>query len=158
MTIFHGHLVAAACLALGIEGPHSDLPDIIVSDGSTAKVKVKVMDLASIVVDKWTVVPEGILGQPLQDSGDGVKNYARVLCHLASLVAEFYDGWSEGDGPRMLRCWKILMLHFFANRNTKYAIESLRLQFQLATLPPYLAHQLRPFCEHSRRARSQHSM
>ena len=121
MTIFHGHLVAAACLALGIEGPHSDLPDIIVSDGSTAKVKVKVMDLASIVVDKWTVVPEAILGQPLQDSGDGVNNYARVLCHLASLVAEFYDGWSEGDRPRMLRCWKILMLRFFTNRNTWWA-------------------------------------
>ena len=130
-------------MELGIDSPDDDLPEIMIEGlNTTVTLRVKVSELATRVVDAWTVVPEAILGQPLEDSGDGVNNYAHVLCHLASLVAEFYDGWREGDGPRMLRCWKILMLHFYANRNTKYAIESLRLQFQLATLPPYLVHQL----------------
>ena len=57
-------------------------------------------------------------------------------------MAEFTDAWSEGDGPRILRCWKVMMLHFYANRNTKYALEALRLQFDLASLPPSLVHQL----------------
>ena len=34
------------------------------------------------------------------------------------------------------------MLHFHADRRTKYALEALRLQFQLATLSPDLVHQL----------------
>lgn len=129
LTAFHGHLVAAACLELGIKSA-DDFP----LDSTGAQVKVNLSDVASAIVDKWTVVPEAIIGQPLlNDSSDGVNNYAHVLCHFASLVSEFYDGWREGDGLRMLRCWKILMLHFFANRNTKYALESLRLQFQLAS-------------------------
>ena len=69
-------------------------------------------------------------------------NYTRVLCHFAALVLEFTDAWSEGDGERILRCWKIFMLHFHAERRTKYALEALRLQFQLATLSPDLVHQL----------------
>ncbi len=34
------------------------------------------------------------------------------------------------------------MLHFHADRRTKYALEALMLQFQLASLPPDLVHQL----------------
>ncbi len=96
----------------------------------------------TLLVDRWTIVPEAILGQPLPDISEGVYNYARDLCHLAPIVIEFTDAWSEGDGPRILHCWKVMMLHFYANRNTKYALEALRLQCDLASLPPSLAHQL----------------
>ena len=34
------------------------------------------------------------------------------------------------------------MLHFHAERKTKYTLEALRLQFQFATLQPNLVHQL----------------
>ena len=44
---------------------------------------------------------------------------------------------------QICRCWKLCMLHFHAERKTKYAIEgALRLQFQFATLQPNLVHQL----------------
>ena len=78
----------------------------------------------------------------MKESEDGVYNYARVLCHYAALVAEFTDYWSEGDGERDIPCWKIFMLHFHSERRTKYALEALRLQLQLATLSPDLVHQL----------------
>ncbi len=42
----------------------------------------------------------------------------------------------------MLRCWKVFLMHFYADRRTKYAFESLRSQFQLASLPPHLVSQL----------------
>jgi len=65
-----------------------------------------------------------------------------VMCHFAALAVEFTDAWSEGDGPRILRCWKILMIHFYSNGNTKYCLQALKLNFQLATLSPDLVNQL----------------
>ena len=98
-------------------------------------------DVAKKVVKEFTVIPESLLGEPVPDDCDGVQNYARVLCHFASLVLLFVDAWKEGDGERVLRLWKILMLHFRAEKN-KYVLETLRLQFQIATLQPHLSHQL----------------
>ena len=122
-------------MELGLESPDSDWP-------SSATRQVCVADLAQKVVTQCTIIPEAILGQPMKESEDGVYGYARVLCHFAALVSEFTDAWSEGDGERVLRCWKIFMLHFHAERRTKYALEALRLQLQLATLSPDLVHQL----------------
>ena len=98
--------------------------------------------VAQKVVKDFTVIPEALLGELVVDSGDCVHGYARVLCHFASLVLLFVDAWKERDGERILRLWKILMLHFHAERKTKYALEALRLQFQVNTLQPYLSHQL----------------
>ncbi len=76
LTAFHGHLVAAACLELGIKSAYD-----FQLDSTGAQVKVNLSDVASAIVDKWTVVPEAIIGQPLlNDSSDGVNNYAHVLC------------------------------------------------------------------------------
>ena len=135
LTIFKGHVIAAACTELGLESADSDWP-------SSATREVCLADLARKVVALCTVIPEAVLGQPMKETDDGVYNYARVLCHFAALVLEFTDAWSEGDGKRVLRCWKIFMLHFHTERRTKYALEALRLQFQLATLSPDLVHQL----------------
>ena len=80
-----------------------------------------------------------------QDSktGDGVYNYARVLCYFGSIVLEFYDAWSEGDGDRIYRCYRLLMPHFISYGHTKYALQALRLQFQVsAYLSPHLAHHI----------------
>ena len=98
-------------------------------------------DLAQKVVTQCTIIPDAILGQPMKESEDGVYNCARVLCHYTALVAEFTDSWSEGDGECDIPCWKIFLLHFHSER-TKYALEALRLQLQLATLFPDLVHQL----------------
>ena len=53
------------------------------------------------------------------------------------------DAWTEGDGERICRCWKILLLHFCDGGCTKYAWEALRLLFQLKQLSPSLAHQVK---------------
>ena len=71
-------------------------------------------DVAKKAVKEFTVIPESLLGEPVPDDGDGVRSYARVLCHFASLVLLFVDAWKEGDGERVLWLWKILMLHFRA--------------------------------------------
>lgn len=133
LTVYNGHLVAKACIELGISKP---------DDTPLATTSIDLNQLANRIVEELTVISDAILGNPIEDSGDGKYNYARVLCHHCSLVTEFLDGWSEGDGKRVLRCWKMFLLHFYSDRRTKYAFESLRLQFQLACLPPHLVSQL----------------
>lgn len=66
---------------------------------------VRVGDIAANVVERLTMA---IVGQPLTL----VISFAKVLCHLSA--------WS---GPRILRCWKVMMLHFYAGRRTKYAFK-----------------------------------
>lgn len=119
LTVFKGHIVAAACSELQMEDPNDDIKE-----------------------QKFTVIPEAYLGETIPSNRDGVHSYARILCHFASLVSLFVDACREGDGERVIRYWKLCMLHFHAERKTKYALEALRLQFQLTTLQPYLVHQL----------------
>ena len=123
-------------MELGIEGPDDELLTDQRVDQELLEQVVK------MVVSKFSIIPEAILGEAVADSSDGVYNYTRVLCHFASLTELFVDAWSEGDGERIITYWKVFMLHFHASRRTKYALEALRIQFQLASLQPYLAHQL----------------
>lgn len=128
LTVYNGHIIAKACMEFNIMKPN-ETPSIAIN-------------LAVKIADELTVISQAVLLKPVPESNDGVHNYARVLCHYASLVVEFVEGWREGDGERVPRCWRVFLLHFHADRRTNYACESLRLQFQLASLPPYLVSQL----------------
>ena len=58
-------------------------------------------------------------------------------------MLEFVDACKEGDGERVFRCWKIFLPHFRASNNSKYALECLRLQFQVKSVcSPQLAHHI----------------
>ena len=107
--------IAAASNLLGIstldEIPKS-LPDF--KKASTEEKKAFLYDLAERVVQCCSLIEESFLGKKIADTGDSVYNYARVLCHFASLALEFLDSWAEGDGERILRCWKVFLLHFYA--------------------------------------------
>ncbi len=137
--MFKAHIITVALRELGLKSPDVDMPT---QEDGRRPTSIDVTELAKKVVRQHTIVSDAILGEPLDESKDGVYNYARVFCHYAALVTEFTDAWNEGDGPRVLRCWKIFMLHFHTERRTKYSLEALMLQFQLASLPPDLVHQL----------------
>jgi len=96
------------------------------------------------VVDRLTLVDSAfIFPGEIADSGDTCYNYARVLCHYGSLVMEFRDAWAEGDGERMLRCWKLFLPHFQAAGHTKYSLAAFNIQLRTnATLSPNAAHQV----------------
>jgi len=48
------------------------------------------------------------------------------------LILNFFDAIREGDGKRIFRCWKF-QLHYLRNDagSTKYALEALRMMFQV---------------------------
>lgn len=65
---------------------------------------------------------------------DTVFNYHSRLLKLSLLERDFQDSSREGDGERTCRLWKYKMLHFKKARRHKYALEALKLQFDLQAL------------------------
>ena len=72
-------------------------------------------------------------------SDDKVFEYACSVLSAAMFVYEFDDGVRQGDGDRMYRVWKYLLLLFRQFGRTKYALEALTLQLQCNGLPQHVA-------------------
>ena len=149
-TVVKGHWLGCACELLGI----TSLDDPLTLPSHVKKGRPKdqllyVQGIARQIVERLTLVDGAFLASINDDEVDEVNevdkvyNYTRVLCHYGAIVTEFRDAWAEGDGDRVVRCWKMFMLHFKASGCTKYALEALRLQIQLKTASPNLAHQIR---------------
>lgn len=54
---------------------------------------------------------------------DGVFNYASNIIELGLMACNFDDASHEGDGERLLCCWKFFLLHFRQDGRHKYALE-----------------------------------
>jgi len=61
------------------------------------------------------------------NNADKVLAYAREMMSLGLLLAEFKDAVKEGDGPRVIRCWRFLLPIFRAARRNNYAIQAFTL-------------------------------
>ena len=116
LIIVKGHLLAAACTQLGVQ--KLDLP-LTLPSGTYKKSSEEqytfLEEILTQVVNNFTVVDSALTGGCIAESGDGVRNYARVLCH--------YSG--EGDGPCVYCCWRMFLPHFFVANRQKYATEAL---------------------------------
>ena len=61
---------------------------------------------------------------------DKVQCYAAELLSLGLMYMEFSDSIREGDGLRIIRCWRYLMLIFKATQRKCYSIEAFNLLCQ----------------------------
>lgn len=94
--------------------------------------------------------PVNIQEQPLlteihqEDIRDDMYNYQKALLDYGMVILNFFDAISEGDGARVIRNWKFLLLHFHHDKGSyKYALEGLYMLFQIhALLSPKAAHNL----------------
>ena len=75
-----------------------------------------------------------------KNTPDGVNNYASAVLNDGLLLLELRDGIHEGDGPRVICCWKFMMLYWRHSGHTKYSLETLHLLGAMAT--PRVAHEL----------------
>ena len=76
---------------------------------------------------------------------DDMFNYQSSFLEIGLLVKNFYDAISEGDGSRVVRCWKFMLQYLKEDgaSSRKYALEALYLQCQVnALLSPRAAHRL----------------
>lgn len=79
----------------------------------------------------------------VDNNADKVLTYAREILTLGLLLAEFKDAVKEGDGPRVIRCWKFLLPIFRAARRKNYAIQAFTLLAKrYVLLSPRLQQQL----------------
>ncbi len=75
--------------------------------------------------------------------GDKLCEYSVQLLRLGCFYMEFADAIREGDGRRVLRCWKYMVPIFSASGNTNYACEAANLLIQHNySLSPRMAAQL----------------
>ena len=74
---------------------------------------------------------------------DGVFSYASAVLNDGLLLLEFKDAIREGDGPRILRCWKVLLMYFHFARHKNYQLEAFQLLAEInAAASPRIASQL----------------
>ena len=141
-TVLKGHYIASACEMLGISKADEIPKDLTIPNDKEGRIKF-IAKLSRQVAEKCSIMSEPLLRKPVSPTNDGVYDYASTFCHYASLAYEFRDAWAEGDGERICLCWKVFLMHFYSAKRTKYAWEALKLQFQLAVLPPSLSHQVK---------------
>ena len=75
-------------------------------------------------------------------SPDGVFYYASAVLNDGLLLLEFRDAINNGSGPRIFRCWKLMLLHWKHAGHTKYAYETTELISSIKAASPRIVHEL----------------
>lgn len=78
-----------------------------------------------------------------QKAPDGVFNYSSAVLNDGLLLLELRDSIRQADVPRVLRCWKFMLLYWRYAGHTKYSLEVIHLLGPIkATVTPRLAHEI----------------
>ncbi|XP_011679955.2 uncharacterized protein LOC105445739 [Strongylocentrotus purpuratus] len=87
--------------------------------------------------------PQASSDTSTQDGEDSVYNYSCASVSICLLFRDFQDARRYGDGARLIRLYKYLLLYFKRTHRTKYSFQSLRLLAQVeCMLSPRLAFEL----------------
>jgi len=143
--VVHSHVLCVGMDLLKMD-KLSDMPDCdtlragIKNKTTTEKEKV-LLDIAEWIIS--TVVNLSTSSQvPCDESTDHVNEYACEVVSLGLLFLNYRDAVQEGDGERIMLCWKYFLLLFKATNRRNYAIEAFHTLANRKVLPPRLAHQL----------------
>ena len=112
MLLLHAHIVAAA--------------EVVQSVHPTGSVAT----LASAIVANFVRLPRVCDGDKEERCEDKVHVYAMELLSLGLLWHGFHDSIREGDGNRILRYWRFLLVLFKSSNNFNYAKEAVNLLLQ----------------------------
>ena len=150
-VVISSHMVAVTLQYLQMESisdiPHNDSvlsdPDLIWMKTVNERKRI-LMDVCKSVVDEYIDFQyhqnsaESDSNQP-----DKVMKYGKELLRLGCFYLEFSDAIKEGDGIRVIRCWRYLLPIFLASSRTNYSTEALTLLFQIEqSMSPRLKQQL----------------
>lgn len=161
-------IIAATLAVMGIGSVDDECHDVPKAEDSKSSKTDYLFKLASKVVDDYVLDGSGneLLAKSLVDDEqdmsstdvrdtsstdesaskfqDDMFSYQRALLEYGLLLYNFKDSVNEGDGTRIIRCWKFFLLHLKNSKSsTKYALKALYLMFQVyALLSPKAAHEL----------------
>ena len=115
-VVLHAHIVAAAETILA----------------ATDNSRISLAEVSQAVVKKFVQV---VVPLPSSASAPKVKDavflYATEVLTLGLIWENFHDAIKKGDGDRLVRVWKFLLLIFKAAKRKNYSIEALNLQLQI---------------------------
>ncbi|KAL5502833.1 hypothetical protein EMCRGX_G009668 [Ephydatia muelleri] len=134
------HVIAAALHSVGV----SNSSDFLLNFSSSTLPSDQQAALESLVVSICSkFINISYPYRDYKDSSDHILKYTMEVMSLGLLYLEFKDAVREGDGFRVLRCWKFFFLLFRGTGHKNYCIEALQL---LASyyyiLPPRYAAQM----------------
>ena len=146
-AVITGYILAAAMEELGMENLHDTPSKAVVPSPNTAWMGTNIERLALL-----TEISESIARRYITisfnkrstiSSGYGAYDYSRHLLTIGCLYLEYNDAIKEGDGMRVLQCWKYLLPIFQNSGRKNYTIEAFKLLYQYYYgLPPRQAQQL----------------
>lgn len=93
--------------------------------------ETEVKELARVIVEKFVRLPRA--EDEIKSCTDGVNMYAVELLTLSLLWHGFHDSIKEGDGDRLFRYWKFLIVVFKSTNHRNYAKEAVNVLFQSST-------------------------
>lgn len=108
LTVLNAHIIAAA------ETVEKHIGD------------VGVKELAKVIVSNYVLLPV-LDAKKVPRSVDKVYLYACETLTLGLLWLGFYDAIKEGDGNRIMRYWRFLLVIFKSTRHPNYAKETVNL-------------------------------
>ena len=118
-TITSGLVVAAALSTFELNSVDDQPAEHIVPGGdmiwtlSSVERRDKLLHLCGQVYDRFV---QFAFDSKISASTDSVYEYTMQLLRVCLFYAEFADGIREGDGGRVLRCWKYTCFLFLAPR------------------------------------------
>lgn len=147
-AVLHGHIISAAMEVFKMDSPDGtpcvDFLPQDVSELDTEKKKDILATAVHKIVDKFVDMFNVHDKDEKRREVDGVYEYACEMLTLGLLWLEFSDSIQEGDGDRILRCWRYMMVLFKATNHKNYAIEAFTLLAQEKFLQsPRVAQQLK---------------
>ena len=105
--------------------------------------KAIVDDITATIVDSFVFLDCNASSCDAPVTKDSVYSYATQLLTLGCFYLEFRDAIKEGDGLRVLRCYRYMLPMFVISGRKNYAIETLNLLMQHDfLLSPRLAEEL----------------
>ena len=143
--VLTGHILSATMAMLNIK-EIDEFPSCLSTNLEQESFSTKKSTLNTIVhevVDRFVNIE--LYSSHSQENAqiDEVYEYARETLSLLLLRGEFQDAIREGDGERVLRVWKFLLIIFKASNKVNYSIEALNFLAQYyILLPPRLRQQL----------------
>ena len=144
--VITGHVVSAALETFGMktldDQPSEDivtLPEIVWTQPNHER-KSLLERLSKMVVEKFINTS---FNSSVSSSGDCIHDYTKYLMSIGCMYLLFRDAIKEGDGKRVLQCYRYLLPVFINSGRRNYANESLNLLCQYHfDLPPQMAQQL----------------
>ena len=95
---------------------------------------IELKEITTSVVGKF--ISLSFNKRPVTFTIDHVQQYSRNLLSIGCFYLEFQDAIREGDGKRVLRCWRYLLPIFHNSGHKNYAIEAFNLLCQYHYLLP----------------------